>query len=318
MGDHIRRNGKAPAIRIGASYERHNDVTVFSGRCETLLARLRGQQVQLVLTSPPYNIGKRYGGRVEQVQSLNKYRADQRAVIAACVDRLTPTGSLCWQLGSLVRNGELIPLDVLLYDLFVDCGLVLRNRIIWGFDHGLNASTRLAGRYETILWFSRRGSNHVFNLDAIRVPQKYPGKRHYKGPNRGELSGNPLGKNPGDRWTEDVWNIPNVKARHVEKTIHPCQFPVGLAERLILALSNPGDLIFDPYMGVGSTLVAAYLNGRRSIGAETVSEYRAITRKRLRDAARGTLKTRPMDRKIPEPVGKVATNYWVDSLATTP
>src|SRR5690606_35889755 len=102
---------------------------------------------------------------------------------------------------------------------------------------------------------------------------KYPNKRHYKGPARGALSSNPKGKNPGD-----VWIFPNVKHNHVEKTPHPCQFPVELPERLVLALTEPGDLVLDPYMGVGSTIVAAVRHGRRAAGAEIVPEYVALAR----------------------------------------
>ena len=182
-----------------------------------------------------------------------------------------------------------------------------------GFDHGLNATSRLAGRYETVLWFTRPGEKYTFNLDAIRVPQKYPGKRHYKGPNRGELSGNPLGKNPGDRWSSDVWNVPNVKAGHVEKTVHPCQFPVELAERFVLALTGKNDLVFDPFMGVGSTLIAAIRHGRRALGADIVPEYCAIAAKRLVDESNGLLPTRPMERSIPAPSGKLAKNPWETS-----
>jgi len=79
------------------------------------------------------------------------------------------------------------------------------------------------------------------------VPQKYPGKKYFKGEKQGQYSCNPLGKNPGD-----IWTIPNVKHNHVEKTIHPCQFPIELVERLVLALTKPGDLVVDPYIGVGS------------------------------------------------------------------
>src|SRR6185437_8997101 len=102
-----------------------------------------------------------------------------------------------------------------------------------------------------------------FNLDAIRVPAKYPGKKHFKGPNAGKYSGNPLGKNPEDVWNadqyskhgNDFWSIPNVKSNHVEKTDHPCQFPVGLIERLVLGLTNPGESVLDPYVGVGSSAI---------------------------------------------------------------
>jgi DNA modification methylase len=82
----------------------------------------------------------------------------------------------------------------------------------------------------------------IFHLDRVRVPQKYPNKRHFKGPKKGELSGNPLGKNPGD-----VWIFPNVKANHVEKTTHPAQYPVELVERFVLALTEEGDWVLDPF-----------------------------------------------------------------------
>lgn len=85
-----------------------------------------------------------------------------------------------------------------------------------------------------------------------------------------------MGKNPGD-----VWIIPNVKANHVEKTIHPCQFPVELIERLVLALTNKGDWVLDPYIGVGTTAIAALIHERRAIGAEILPEYVEIARKRI-------------------------------------
>jgi adenine-specific DNA-methyltransferase len=100
-------------------------------------------------------------------------------------------------------------------------------------------------------------------LDPIRIPQKYPNKKYFKGDKRGRLSGNPLGKNPSD-----VWEIPNVKSNHVEKTEHPCQFPVALVERLVLSMTKEGDLVFDPFIGVGTTVVAALLHNRKSAGAD--------------------------------------------------
>jgi adenine-specific DNA-methyltransferase len=159
----------------------------------------------------------------------------------------------------------------------------------------LHAKQRLSGRHEVILWFTK-GDDYVFNLDSIRVPQKYPGKKSYKGPNGGSYSGHPLGKNPGD-----VWDIPNVKSRHPEKTIHPCQFPVELVERLVLALSDPGDLVLDPYIGVATTAIAAVRHGRRAAGAETSALYHTVGMERLKQMELGTLKTRPMNRPIYQP-----------------
>jgi adenine-specific DNA-methyltransferase len=125
------------------------------------------------------------------------------------------------------------------------------------------------------VWFTK-SDKYTFNLDSIRVPQKYPNKRHYKGPRKGELSGNPLGKNPGD-----VWEIGNVKHNHPEKTDHPCQFPVELVRRLILAFTNVGDVIVDPFMGSGTTAVSATLEGRDYIGFDNNMEYNRIARLRL-------------------------------------
>jgi adenine-specific DNA-methyltransferase len=127
----------------------------------------------------------------------------------------------------------------------------------------------------------------------VRTPQIYPGKRRYKGPLKGEFSCDPKGKNPGD-----VWEIPNVKASHVEKVGHPCQFPVGLVERLVRALCPQQGVVFDPYMGSASTGVAAIVNGRRFLGAEMNEKYEAMAYKRLRSAYHGTAPFRSADRPI--------------------
>lgn len=255
------------------------------------LAGIPDGHFRLVVTSPPYNLGKAY----ERRTSLERYLHGQAAVIAECVRVLAPGGSIVWQVGHHIDDGEVVPLDIVLYPYFKSHNLQLRNRIVWHFEHGLHCSNRLSGRHETLLWFTREGP-YRFDLDPIRVPQKYPAKKHYKGPNRGQLSGNPLGKNPGD-----VWVIPNVKHNHVEKTEHPCQFPVELVERLVLALTEPGDRVFDPYMGVGSTLVAAIANDREGWGCDTEPAYVAVARDRLARLAAGTLRTRPRERSVYAP-----------------
>src|SRR5438477_4865671 len=141
-----------------------------------------------------------------------------------------------------------------------------------------------------------KSGTYTFNLDSIRVPSKYPNKKYFKGPKVGQLSGNPLGKNPGD-----VWIFPNVKNNHVEKTIHPCQFPIELVERLVLALTDPGDQVFDPYMGVGSTVVGAVKHGRIGLGCDTEPKYVDVAWDRVHQLQSGTLRTRPMDRPVYDP-----------------
>jgi len=164
----------------------------------------------------------------------------------------------------------------------------------------LHCSRRLSGRYETIIWFTKSRDN-VVNLDPIRVPQKYPGKKYFKGPKAGQYSCNPLGKNPGD-----VWLIPNVKSNHVEKTIHPCQFPVELIERLVLSMSNEGDWVFDPFLGTGTAIIAAIRHHRRGVGAEMMQKYVDIAFDRIEQASNGTLRTRPMNKPVynPKDAGK--------------
>ena len=254
------------------------------------LATLPKSSAQLIVTSPPYNTGKRYERRL----AMADYMAAKELVVDACLRVLAPGGSICWQVGNHVRDGEVFPLDILLYPMFVKRGLRLRNRIVWHFEHGLHCSKRLSGRHETILWFT--SEQYYFDLDSLRIPQKYPNKRHFKGPKAGQLSCNPLGKNPGD-----VWSIPNVKANHCEKTAHPCQFPVELAERLVLGLSRPGDVVLDPFLGAGTTIIAALMHGRHGWGCDVMPEYVAIAEDRVRQFRDGTLKTRPMGRAIFDP-----------------
>ncbi len=245
------------------------------------LKRIRSESVQLVVTSPPYNIGKEY----EKKTSYSEYFLWQEKVIAECFRILKPGGSICWQVGNGIDKGEVIPLDAIFYNIFKQHGLKLRNRIIWTFGHGLHAKNRFSGRHETILWFTK-GDTYKFNLDAVRVPVKYPNKKHFKGPKIGQLSSNPLGKNPGD-----VWDITNVKAMHPEKTDHPCQFPIALVERLVLSLTDLKDLVVDPFVGAGTTLVASAMHGRRSLGVEIQERYVDITIERLENLQGGKLKT---------------------------
>ncbi len=264
-----------------------NDITLFHGDTLKLLSKIPDGSVRLVLTSPPYNLGKRY----EKKRTKDEYLHFQRAVIAEAIRITMDGGSICWQVGNFVGTSQNIyPLDMLLHPVFEEYyesdKIRLRNRIIWHFEHGLHCQLRFSGRYETILWYTK-GADYSFDLDPVRVPQKYPGKRAHKGPKRGELTGNPLGKNPGD-----VWIFPNVKNNHMEKTIHPCQFPVELPERLILALTKPGDLVVDPFIGVGTTAVAAVLNGRKVAGADSEDEYLKVARTRVKEAEKGKLKYR--------------------------
>ncbi len=281
------------------------DYRLRDGDAFKLIHKVEDGAIQLTVTSPPYNIGKVYEKRTKLAEYLKEYEAFARALYAKTAEG----GHVCWQVGNYIENGEVYPLDIFFYDIFKDAGFKLRNRIIWRFEHGLHAQRRLSGRYETILWFSK-GDEYTFNLDPIRVPSKYPGKLAFKGPNKGKPTGNPLGKNPSDYWPivasdwdAEVWNIPNVKANHPEKTEHPCQFPVELVQRCVLALSDDGNLVLDPFLGVGSTAIAAAIHDRRFLGFEWDAAYLATAQRRLDELQAGTLKLRPLGRPVHQPKG---------------
>ncbi|MBN2611133.1 MAG: site-specific DNA-methyltransferase [Bacteroidales bacterium] len=276
---------------------------VKNGDCLYEIKDINDGKFDLIITSPPYNIGKSY----ETKTSIEKYLETQEEIISELVRILSERGNLCWQVGNYVDKGEVFPLDIFYYHIFKKHKLKLRNRIIWHFGHGLHASNRFSGRYETILWFSKT-DDYIFNLDNVRVPSKYPGKRHFKGPNKGLPSGNPLGKNPSDiweiilnDWESELWNIPNVKSNHPEKTEHPCQYPIELVERCVLALTNENSWVLDPFAGVGSTIIASIKNNRNVIGIEKEEKFCNIAIQRIKDYNEGLLKIRPIGKPIHSP-----------------
>ena len=293
-------------FKITDKFTNSESIVVYPGDCLDMLRSIPDESIQLVVTSPPYNIGKEYEKRLH----LDLYIQQQAQVITECVRTLSPKGSICWQVGNYVDKGAIIPLDAALYPIFSELKLKMRNRIIWHFEHGLHCSRRFSGRYETIIWFTK-SDDYTFNLDPVRVPQKYPGKKYFKGPKAGQYSCNPLGKNPGD-----LWIIPNVKSNHVEKTKHPCQFPVELIERLVLSLSNKKDWVLDPFLGTGTSIIAAIRHKRRGVGAETIPEYVKLAKDRIQKELEGTLRTRPMDKPIYDPVeagNSLTVSPWAKS-----
>ncbi len=305
----INDNHKNQALwtpEIANRYDPLAEIVISPGDCLETLRNLPDEMAKLIITSPPYNIGKEY----EKATNLDDYLNALSPIVDELIRVLSHEGSLCWQVGNYVESGEVFPLDIYYYPFFKSRGLKLRNRIIWHFDHGLHASKRLSGRYEVMLWFTK-SDEYTFNLDSVRVPSKYPGKTHFKGEKHGLPSGNPLGKNPSDKWKivkrdweSALWDIPNVKANHPEKTIHPCQFPIELVERCVLALTNENDWILDPFSGVGSALLAALRHQRRALGCEKEESYIQIAHQRINDLYSGKLGYRPLGKPVHQPTGR--------------
>lgn len=304
---------------IKEKYSPRNSISIYNGDCLNLLKSMPDESCDLIITSPPYCIGKAYEKKNTDIKAFVE---QQERIIDDVYRILKVGGSVCWQVGYHITEKEVVPLDFYVYQIFTehtkdkDYPLKLRNRIVWTFGHGLNPTTRFSGRHETIMWFTK-GDDYQFDLDKVRVPQKYPGKRYYRGEKKGQLSGNKLGKNPSDIWKDielsDVWDIPNVKANHVEKTDHPCQFPVALPTRLIRALCPAKGVVLDPYMGAGTTGVAAVLEKRKFVGSELSEEYYEIAKNRIQQAIDGTVKIRE-DKPVAEPDPKMAVAQLPDEF----
>lgn len=181
---------------ISEKFDVKEHIVVVKDDALMALRKLPNSKFKLAISSPPYNIGKEY----EKQINLQPYIDWQAKVIKELTRIVAEDGSIVWQVGNFIEEGEVFPLDIYFYPIFKALGLQLRNRIVWHFDHGLHATKRFSGRYEVLLWFTK-SKDYIFNLDSVRVPSKYPGKLHYKGKKRGLPSGNPLGKNPSDYWT---------------------------------------------------------------------------------------------------------------------
>ena len=179
--------------------------TIFRGDCLDLLRSLPDGSVDLVVSSPPYpdHLGKEY----EAKKALAAYLDGQKRVLQECARVLSEKGSIFWQVGSFADQGVLIPLDIRVFPILEEAGLVPRNRIAWIRQHGVHARRKFSCRYETILWFTK-SDRYPFDLDAIRVPQKYQNKKAWRGEKKGEFTCHPLGKNPGD-----IWAFPECEAQ---------------------------------------------------------------------------------------------------------
>jgi len=147
--------------------------------------------------------------------------------------------------------------------------LTLRNWIIWHYTFGPHQEKKFGRDKTHLLYFTKHKSNFTFNADAIRVPSlrqtKYQDKR-----------ANPKGRVPGD-----VWEFPRICGTFKKRTGHPAQMPEEITDRIVLACSNPGDLVLDPFAGSGSSIVSAVKHGRRAIGIELSENYAEAARKRV-------------------------------------
>lgn len=240
------------------------------GDCREVLKEVPSESVKLVVTSPPYNIGKPYGKYKDKV-ALNDWEDLINDVTKEVHRILTPDGSFFLNLSPVPfgNDKEILPLPFIGYQIMKDNGFYLRNMITWTFNNMQNCVNRLSGRYENILWGVKDINNYVFNLDEIRIP--------YITKNDKRLEGG-KGRNPTDVWYFDRVN--NMTKKKLNLT-HPTVYPLEMIMRILKMSSNPGDTILDPFVGSGTSLVAAKILGRNGIGIEIDKNFAKEIQMRL-------------------------------------
>lgn len=220
------------------------------------MSKLASNSIDLIVADPPYNLGKNYGNNIDRKDRAD-YRVFTEKWLGECHRILKPGGSLyCFMGVKFIAS-----LYVLLEETLE---MTAQGWITWHYTQGMGRKRGFSPRHEDILWFSK-GSDATFNLDDVRVPQKYYRKRN-----------NMSGANPGD-----VWQFSHVHYCAAERLPHPTQKPEALIERIIAASSNPGDIVLDPFLGSGTSARVAQVLDRTAIGIEINPDYLAMATARL-------------------------------------
>ncbi|MFN2160809.1 MAG: DNA-methyltransferase [Candidatus Promineifilaceae bacterium] len=251
------------------------DIQILYGDALQLLSTLAPGSVDLIVADPPYNLGKRFGGE-QTMRSFEEYLDFSRQWLGEAVRLLKPRGTLYLFMG--VRF-----ISYLYAILERDLNLRFNSWIVWHYTQGMGKKNGFSPRHDDILMFTRT-DRYKFNLDNVRVPQKY-----YRARN------NMRGANPGD-----VWTYSHVHYSHPNRSGHPTQKPEGLIERMVLASSDEGDLVLDPFAGSGTTLRVCQQLRRRAIGIEVNPAYVTLAGERLSRPFTGFDSIDPRMERIPK------------------
>ena len=257
---------------LGEPFFFSQNCVIFNLDCVEAMTKLPKELVDLVVTSPPYNIGKEY----EEELTTDAYVKWSQKWLDGIQKICRPNGALWLNLGYLsIKNiGKAVPISYLLWD---KVKMFLIQEVVWHYGAGVACRKSLSPRNEKFLWYVKNKEKYTFNLDSIRDPNvKYPNQKK-----NGKLRCNPKGKNPSD-----VWIIPKVtsgkKRSSIERTSHPAQFPENVIKRCILASSNVDDIVLDPFMGSGTTAVVALKEKRFVIGFEINKKYCNLAMNRIK------------------------------------
>jgi adenine-specific DNA-methyltransferase len=255
-------------IQVFEVFEKGDHRIIWGDAIDVLSHEIPDRSVDLIFADPPYNIGKSFNGRKDKWDSDEHYVEWCYRWLDLCSGKLKHNGSM--YLMAATQNMPYL-------DLYLRTRLHILSRIVWCYDSsGVQAKRYFGSLYEPILFCVKDKKQYTFNGDEILVEAKTGAERRlidYRKPiptlyNTKKVPGN-------------VWDIPRVRYRMDEYENHPTQKPVALLERIILASSNPGDLVLDPFSGTFTTSFVAKQVGRRSIGIEIEEEYIKIGLRRL-------------------------------------
>ncbi|WP_046745345.1 DNA-methyltransferase [Kordia zhangzhouensis] len=255
------------------------------GDCLDVMGKIPEESINTIVTSPPYNLDKKYG-KYNDNRPLEEWEELIDNVAKKANKILCKDGSFLLNVSPIPdkKTKEIIPLDAIAYFIFKKNGFYLRNSIIWHFNNMQNCTNRLSGRWESILWFVKDIKSYKFNLDEIRIP--------YITKNDKRLVGG-KGRNPTDTWNFDIpssdfWyfdRVNNMTKNKLGLTKHPCIYPTPMIERIIKMTTDKNDIVLDPFLGSGTTLVAAQKLERVGLGIELDEEYSEIINKRVQNEA---------------------------------
>lgn len=233
-----------------------SSIEIITGDALDKLTEIHSSSVDLVVADPPYNLGKDYGNN-HDIKGFEEYLTFSRKWLKEAHRILKSTGTLYVFMGFRFIS--------YLYNILDrELQMYFNNWIVWHYTQGIGKTKGFSPRHDDILMFTK-GQNATFNLDAVRVPQKFYRERN-----------NMRGANPGD-----VWEFSHVHYCNGNRQNHPTQKPEGLIERMILASTNELDQVLDPFSGSGTTLRVCQQLNRHAIGIEINPNYVKITNDRL-------------------------------------
>ena len=223
------------------------------------LKKLPDKSVDLIVTDPPYNLSKDYGNNNDRLE-FDQYLEFTRTWLREAYRVLKDDGSIYIFMGMRYISYVYTILEQ-------ELGMTFNSWITWFYTQGIGKTQGFSPRHDDILYFTKHPKKFQFNLDAIRVPQKY-----YRSVN------NMRGANPGN-----VWEFSHMHYCNKNRKKHPTQKPEGLYERMILASSNEGDTVLDPFLGSGTLLRVCQQINRNGIGIDVNPEYIEMSKERLNE-----------------------------------